>query len=307
MMRLQGLALGALAVATIGALGCGSNGRGDDGISGPHIVIAPPDVDVTVTNNVPVAQAYTATLIDDNGDSHDVTSMVSFSVANPSYGNWSGPTLSGAGDMFDGATESGTGGPTIAYPENNVIVPPNMGQFDVHWQPGAGQNLFEISLQNQYVNLKIHKAATGPAYSFYLPAEWTAVASTAEPITLTVSGMNTASPGTKATSSPETIGTTNEIVQGGLYYWTTSAPQGIFRYDMSTPSPPPTSFFPTNMAPGGATNCIGCHTLTKDGAKIAMTIDSGDGRGAMLDVADRSILIPFATNAQRWNFAAFNA
>ena len=345
MMRLQGLALGALAVATIGALGCGSNGRGDDGISGPHIVIAPPDVDVTVTNNVPVAQAYTATLIDDNGDSHDVTSMVSFSVANPSYGNWSGPTLSvtgggagvtqviatngtlmgsakltvhvigsrddgtvpaGAGGMFDGATETGTDGPTIAYPENNVIAPPNLGQFDVHWRPGAGQDLFEISLQNQYVNLKIHKAATGPAYSFYLPAEWTAVASTAEPITLTVSGMNTASPGTKSTSEPHTVGTTNEIVQGGLYYWTTSPPQGIFRYDMSTPDMPPSSFFPANMAPGGATNCVGCHTLSKDGTKIAMTIDGGDGRGAMFDVADRSILIPFASNPQSWNFATFN-
>src|SRR3569832_92141 len=315
MMRLQGLALGALAVATSGALGCGSKDHKNNEKTSPHIESAPPDVDVTVTNNVPVAQAYTATLIDDNGDSHDVTSMVSFSVANPSYGNWSGPTLSvtgggagvtqviatngtlmgsakltvhvigsrddgtvpaGAGDMFDGATESGTGGPTIAYPENNVIVPPNMGQFDVHWQPGAGQNLFEISLQNQYVNLKIHTAATGPAYSFYLPAEWTAVASTAEPITLTVSGMNTASPGTKATSSPETIGPPNEIEQGGLYYWTTSAPQGIFLYDMSTHSTPPSSFFPTDMAPGGATNCIGCHTLSKDGTKIAMTLDSGD-------------------------------
>ena len=270
--------------------------------------------------------------------------MVAFSVANPSYGNWSGPTLSvtgggagvtqviatngtlmasakltvhvngsrddgtvppGTGGMFDNATESGTG-PTIAYPANGVIVPPNLGQFDVHWQPAASQNLFEISLQNQYVNLKIHRAATGPAYSAYLPAEWTAVASTAEPITLTVSGMNSAAPATKSTSMPEMIGTTNEIVQGGLYYWTTSSPQGIYRYDMSTPGTPPSSFFPPNMAPGGGNNCIGCHTLSKDGTKIAMTIDSGDGRGAMFDVGDRSILIPFDTNTQRWNFATFN-
>ena len=46
---------------------------------------------------VPVAQAYTATLIDADGNSHDVTSMVAFTVANPSYGNWSGPTLSVTG------------------------------------------------------------------------------------------------------------------------------------------------------------------------------------------------------------------
>lgn len=343
MMRLQGLALGALAVISVGALGCGANGRGDDD-SGPHIVIDPADANITVNDNVAVAQPYTATLIDQNGNPHDITSMVAFSVANPSYGNWSGPTLSvtgggagvtqviatngtlmasakltvhvngsrddgtvpaGTGGMFDNATESGSG-PTIAYPADGVIVPPNLGQFDVHWQPAASQNLFEISLQNQYVNLKIHRAATGPAYSAYLPTEWTAVASTAEPITLTVSGMNSAAPATKSTSMPEMIGTTNEIVQGGLYYWTTSSPQGIYRYDMSTPGTPPSSFFPPNMAPGGGNNCIGCHTLSKDGTKIAMTIDSGDGRGAMFDVGDRSILIPFDTNTQRWNFATFN-
>ncbi|HET9990747.1 MAG TPA: hypothetical protein VFQ65_19590, partial [Kofleriaceae bacterium] len=341
MMRLQGLACAALVVA---AFGCGPGNRGGDDTMGAHIVIDPADANITVNDNVPVAQAYTATLIDDNGNPHDITTSVSFTVANPSYGNWAGPTLSvtgggagvtqvqatngtlmasakltvhvngsrddgtvppGTGGMFDGATESGTG-PTIAYPANNVIVPPNLGQFDVHWIPTGGQNLFEISLQNEYVNLKLHKAATGPAFSFYLPTEWTAVASTAEPITLTVSGMNSAAPATKSTSTPEMIGTTNEIVQGGLYYWTTSSPQGIYRYDMSTPSVPPSSFFPPNMAPGGGTNCIGCHTLSKDGTKIAMTIDSGDGRGAMFDVADRSILIPFATNTQRWNFATFN-
>lgn len=211
----------------------------------------------------------------------------------------------GSGDMFDNATESAAGAPTIAYPANNVIVPPNIGQFDVHWQ-GGSNNLFEISLKNDYVNLRVHKAASGPAYTFFLPGEWTAIATSAVPMTLTVAGMNTASPTTKATSQPETIGTTNEIVQGGLYYWTTSPPQGIFRYDMSTPSIPPSSFFPVNQAPGNPTNCIGCHTLSKDGTKIAMTIDSGDGRGALFDVGTRAVLIPFDSNAQYWNFATFN-
>ncbi len=342
MMRPSLLAFPALA---IWALGCGPS-RGDDGSNGAHVEISPADASVTISNGVAVTQAYTAVLYDENGNPHDITDTVTFSVGNPAYGNWTGPTLSvtgggagvtqvvantgvlqgsttltvyvdgsrddgtvppNTGGMFDGATESGVNAPTIAYPADGVIVPPNLGQFDVHWQPGTGNDLFEISLKNQYVNLRLHKMATGPAYTFYLPAEWTTLASAATPLTLTVSGMNSASPATKSTSAPETVGVTNEIVQGGLYYWTTTPPQGIFRYDMSTPSVPPSSFFPANMAPGGATNCVGCHTLSKDGTKIAMTIDSGDGRGAMFNVADRSVLIPFDTNAQRWNFATFNA
>jgi hypothetical protein len=340
MMRPQTLACAALAVW---GFGCGPGNRGDG--TGARVDVEPANAMVTVTDGVPVVQAYTATLIDDNGDPHDITSTVSFTLSSAVYGNWSGPSLSiggggagvtqvvantgaiqgstnltvfvkgsrddgtvppGAGGMFDNATENAVNAPTIAYPANNVILPPNLGQFDVHWQPGSGNNLFEISLTNTYVDLRIHKAGSGPSYSFFLPAEWTSVASAATDLTLTVAGMNTAQPATKSTSMPETIGTTNETVQGGLYYWTTSPPQGIFRYDMSTPGTPPSSFFPTNMAPGGGTNCVGCHTLSKDGTKIAMTIDSGDGRGAEFNVGDRSILIPFDTNAQMWNFATYN-
>lgn len=342
MMRTQGLAWPTLALVV--GFGCGPS-RGDDDNPGTHIEIKPADAMITITNNAAVAQPYTATLVNDDGDSTDVTNSVSFSVANVAYGNWNGPTLNvtgggagitqvvatngtamgsarltvfvngsrddgsvppGTGGLFDNATESAANAPTLAYPANGVIVPPNIGQFDVHWQPGAGNNLFEISLKNQYVDLEIHKASTGPSYSFFLPSEWTAIATSADPMTLTVAGMNSAAPATKSTSQPQQVATTNEIVQGGLYYWTTSPPQGIFRFDMSTPSIPPSSFFPTNMAPGGSNNCIGCHTLSKDGTKIAMTIDSGDGRGAMFDVASRSVLIPFDTNTQRWNFATFN-
>jgi hypothetical protein len=321
---------------------CGPSGRGGDDVD--HIEIAPPDLMVTITNGAAVTQPYTATYVTKDGDRSDVTGSVVFTLANTAFGNWSGATLAitgnGAGptrvvatqgsvqgdtgltvfvqgirvdptappnapDLFGAATETAGHEPTIAYPAEGILVPPNLGQFDVHWLPGSNNNLFEVSMSNMYVDLKLYKMTAAPAYTNYTPAEWGTLASPSQPLTLTVAGMNTAAPTVKGTSPAQHVDVTNEIVQGGLYYWTTTPPQGIFRYDMGTPGTPPSSFFPPNMAPGNPTNCVGCHTLSKDGSKIAMTIDSGDGRGAMFNVADRSIIVPFATNTQRWNFATF--
>jgi Tol biopolymer transport system component len=46
-------------------------------------------------------------------------------------------------------------------------------------------------------------------------------------------------------------------------------------------------------------------SASKDGTKMALTLDSGDGRGTILNVADRSVLVPYETNSQFWNFATF--
>ena len=157
-------------------------------------------------------------------------------------------------------------------------------------------------MKNEYVDLRIYKAATGAIYTDFTANEWLTLATAQEQLTLTVAGMNTASPTQKGTSTPQSVDVTNEVVQGGMYYWTTQPSQGVYRYDMSTPNMPPSSFFMPGQQP---TSCIGCHGLSKDGSKIAITLDGGDGRGTIYNVADYSVLVPFSSNAQYWNFATF--
>ncbi len=207
------------------------------------------------------------------------------------------------GSLFGGATESPGSAPAIAYPADNILVPPNLGEFDVHWTDSTGNDLFEISLQNQYVDLKIYKAGTGPSFTTYTPTEWYSLASAHSPLTLTVSGLKQAAPATKGTATPQTVAVTNEVVNGGVYYWTTEPSQGVYRYDMSTPQTPPASYFPAGANP---TPCIGCHDLSRDGTKMALTLDSGNGRGTIFNVADSSVLVPYDTNPQYWTFATFN-
>jgi hypothetical protein len=319
---------------------CGPASRDDS--PGARIEVAPPDLVVEVIDNAAVVQPYTATHISSDGDRTDVTAEAVFTVAQSAVGSWSGPSLTITGgaagptrvvaqlddvigdtgltvmvtghrvdgtgvppnapEMFDTASETAGRAPTIAYPDDNILVPPNLGEFDVHWRDTGGNNLYEISLKNQYVDLKIYKAGTGDQFTIYTPNEWFAIAASSEALQLTIAGLNLATPTMKGTTTPQTVDVTNESVAGGVYYWTTQPTQGVYRYDMSLPNVPPSSYFPPGTEP---TPCLGCHGLSKDGTKMALTLDSGDGRGTILNVADRSVLVPYDTNPQYWNFATF--
>jgi hypothetical protein len=340
MMRTSGRICLAFAFTVVCA--CGPAHRNGDAPT-PHIEISPPDVSVTIVNGAQIVQPYTATLVDMNGHRSDVTNKATFTLADGTFGNWAGASLTvtgggagptqviatdgavmgstsltvyikgsrvdgggvppNAGDLFGNATETPNIAPMIAYPANQILVPPNLGAFDVHWTD-TNNNLFEIALHNQYVDMRIYSAAAAPRFTTFTPDEWYSVASTHDPLTLTVAGMSTSTTTQKGTSAPQTVNVTNELVQGGVYYWQNEPTQGVYRYDMSTPNVPPSSFFPGTSQP---TSCIGCHGLSQDGGTIAMTLDGGNGRGTILDVASRNVLVPFTAPAtpQYWNFATF--
>ena len=324
------------------AFGCGPSSR-DDSVA--HIEVTPADLAVTILNGAPITQAYTATFVGTDGSRRDVTQTVVFGLKESAYGTFVAQTLTVSGgaagptrviatdpsgvmgdtgltvnvkgtrfdgtgvppnadDLFATATETAGHAPTIAYPADGILVPPNLGEFDVHWTDSANNNLFQITLQNTYIDLTIYKAASGSTYTTYTPSEWFSLASPREELTLTVAGLSTGNPTMKGTAVPQHVDVTNEIVQGGVYYWTTEPSQGVYRYDMGTPNVPPSSFFDAGKQPTG---CIGCHALSKDGTKMALTLDSGDGRGTVYDVATKTAMVPYDSNPQYWNFATFNA
>ncbi len=342
-------------VFVIAACGGGSNHHLPDApAAADTLTVTPADLTVTVVNGVAVTQGYTATLTDPEGNATDVTATAVFSLADASYGNWAGPTLSvtgqgagptrvqasaqgasgdtgltvlvnstvidpsappNAGDIFGNATEDPALAPTIVYPNDKILVPPNLGQFDVHWSNNTANtdNLFEVEMTNQYVDVKLYTTGLDPTnprpfWTLFSPEVWYPIASSKLQLTLSVVGLDAANPVTKGTAVQQTVDVTNENAQGGIYYWSTSSPQGIYRYDVSTPDVPPAPFFPSGMEPGGAGNCMGCHSLSRDGSKIALTIDSAGGRGTVLDVATQALDIPYDGSTQpsiSWNFATF--
>lgn len=337
------LALPLALTVCLGAVACGAGGDddGDDGVDPPptaRLVVTPEHAMLEVVNRVPVTQDYTATLVEDDGDTRDVTDQVTFVVAASGYGAFNGRTLTvsgtGAGvtqvravltdlvgtadltvrvkghridagappnapELFTAATESAAQAPALAYPDDHVLVPPNLGELDVHWRDTASNDLFEVTLRNEYVDLRIYRPGPQP-WTVYVPDEWSPLASSRQPLTLTVAGLRSAAPATKGTSAARTIDVTNEDSRGGIYYWATNG-SGILRYDVETPNVPPERLFPA----GVPTGCIGCHALSRDGSKIAITFDSAEGRGGVMDLTNNTYTFPYDRGV-RWNFAAFN-
>lgn len=335
------------------ACGGGDHGGHLADAPSPRLIVEPAELSVNVVDGSAVVQAYTARLTDGQGHDTDVTRETTFSLSDPRYGSFTGATLTvtgqGAGPtrvmasargasgeaglavhvkstvidpaapadaatLFGNAAEDAALAPEIAYPLDRILVPPNLGQFDVHWRNTAANtdNLFEVTMANQYVDIRLYTTGLDPRnpqpfWTAFAPAAWYPIASSREQLSLRVAGLDTARPQTKGTAAAQHVDVTNENSQGGIYYWTTSGAAGIWRYDISKPEVPPAPYFADAARPAG---CMGCHTLSRDGTKIAMTFDGGGGRATIFNVADRAVLIPFdgATRpALRWDFAAFDS
>jgi hypothetical protein len=73
---------------------------------------------------------------------------------------------------------------------------------------------------------------------------------------------------------------------------------GIYRHDMSKPGEPAEEFMTTNQTAG---RCVACHVLSRDGTKMAITYDGGNGAATMVDVGTATA----QTNTSAWNFGTF--
>jgi hypothetical protein len=210
--------------------------------------------------------------------------------------------------QFEGAIEDPTLAPAIQYPADKVLVAPNIGSFDVHWTT-ANTNVFQLRMYNEFIDVRRYTTGlTPPAnerfWTAFAPTEWYPIASTRTQLKLELAAMSTNDPTKKGTAGTQTVEVTNENTRGGIYYWTTTNPASILRYDVEKPGVPPSKLFEDGTEPGGAGTCHGCHTLSKDGTKLAMTLDGGDGRGVSINVANRALDVPVSTD-MRWNFATF--
>jgi hypothetical protein len=323
--------------------------RSDRGDPVPEsISIEPADLEVTVVDGVVINQDYKVTLVYSDGNKVDATQSAKLELRDPQYGMFSRANLAinggGAGptrviatvedvtgdtgltvyvrktiidptlppttpDMFDTAVEDPTLAPTIRYPLDKILVPPNIGQFDVHWNAAAGTNVFQLRMFNTYVDIRRYTTGLTPPgneqfWTKFEPAEWYPIASTKQQLALQLAAMNTATPTKKGTAAKQAVDVTNENTRGGIYYWATTNPATILRYDVEKPDVPPSKLFEAGTEPGGAGTCHGCHTLSKDGTRLALTLDGGNGRGTAIKVATRQLTVPVSTDT-RWNFATF--
>jgi hypothetical protein len=172
-MNLQRIAIRAVLAVTLVA-GCGPGSGDDDSLDEAKatLTIDPPQTELLIENGVAPTADFTATLTFPNGETRDVTDTVRFSV-DTGYGMFSGHelTMTAAGKtnvfafysdktaqadviarlknirvdpavpastagLFESLPEDSTRAPTIVYPPADVVMPRNLGEFEIHWTDG---------------------------------------------------------------------------------------------------------------------------------------------------------------------------
>jgi hypothetical protein len=196
---------------------------------------------------------------------------------------------------FGGAVDPSRA-PDLVYPNDGVLLPPNLRKLEVHFLPGAGNTLFELSFHNDLtdilVYLRCNPLASGCLYAFE-PRVWHWIAETnrgGAPLAVSIRGTDGTAVGQ---STPIAVAFSQDDLHGALYYWTTSNGTGIMRYDFgSATQTDPERFIGRELT---SDVCVGCHALSRDGKKIvAEAGGQNDGRILLLDVATSSPMVPFA-------------
>jgi Tol biopolymer transport system component len=196
--------------------------------------------------------------------------------------------------------------PQVVYPNHGVMVPPNLGQLEIHFLSGPSTNsLFELQFSNTITDVRVYlrcylpsgftpptgAVPSGQRGCIYTPEDkvWKFLAESnrgGQPVRLIVRATDDTGTGTVGVSDPISIQFARAEIKGALYYWTTSGGTGVMRYDFAgtgTPSATPV-LRASNI--NTSVSCVGCHALSRNGKKLVAEVNGqNDGRLALIDLS----------------------
>jgi hypothetical protein len=188
--------------------------------------------------------------------------------------------------------------PQLVYPNDGVLVPPNLGQLEIHFLPGANNTVFELTVSGDFDELKVYLRCAVPLNGGCVyqpdPAVWGALAAGNRGRTVTFVLKGTDDTGSEVgESAPLKVAFSFDDILGGLYYWTTTT-KSIMRFDFAAPAMTSAQKFVDAAITSNPSGCIGCHALSRDGKKMVVEAEgSTDGRIAIVDVASKMPVVPF--------------
>lgn len=296
------------------------------------ISIQPGTQTLVMDGTTPAAADYKAVGTFSDGRTDDVTNRVAFSVENGDLGMFQGAhflsttdhggmtnVVAQAGDVaataplylmirraFDDASSQFAGpatgaAPKVLYPADGVLLPPNLTGLEVHFDP-AGHKLFEVAFSNAITDVRVYigcaKLGSGCVYKI-ADDVWGWVSRTnAGVAAVDVHVRGTDNGGDPVGSSAQiSVEISRDPLMGAVCYWTTSNGTAIMRYDFAAPNKNgATQFAGPSMASG---ECIGCHALSRDGAKMVTEVGGqNDGRLLLLDVAKAKPMVPLGSTGK---------
>ena len=212
--------------------------------------------------------------------------------------------------VFDAANEDPSLNPALLYPNDGVLVPPNLRLLEFHIDPADDNGLFELSFQNEVTDVKVYFTCHTPVGGGCIytpdPEVWGWLSQTnrgGDPVEFIARGTD-ANETTVGASETFKASFALDDVAGAIYYWTTSGGTAIMRYDFGSEDQTIAEMFLGTEETDGT--CVGCHALSRDGTKmVAEAGGQNDGRLLLLDVATTTPMVPFGSTPksifESWN------
>jgi hypothetical protein len=186
---------------------------------------------------------------------------------------------------FGGPADAGRA-PDVVYPNDGVLVPPNLSLLEVHFKPGANNTLFEIAFENDLTDIRVYTRCLVPMNGGCIfmppPTLWQWIAETnrgGDSLTVRTRGTDDAGTGV-GTSGDISLAFSYESVKGGIYYWKASGGSSVMRYDFGNVAQTAAEKFVGPEKANG--KCVGCHALSRDGTKMIASAGGWDVEDSLL-------------------------
>lgn len=210
-----------------------------------------------------------------------------------------------------GGTPDAAAAPTIVYPLPGALFPANLAPVELHLKLGAaGQSLARVAFHvDGALDLTLYAPCAPVTGGCVITVgadvvPKLAAASEIGNLTTTVRLSDKAGK-SLGEAAPLDAQWTTTTLTGGLYYWTTidGMATAIKRYDFDGDSSSPLVYWTQDLSPalsdGTQKPCAGCHSVSRDGTKLALTFGGSDPSDfALIDVASKK---PIAVKNQDKN------
>jgi hypothetical protein len=238
------------------------------------------------------------------------TLTIKLTATNVATGPGAMPPLPATPGQAFGGPADDKRAPQLVYPNDGVLLPPNLNGIEVHFRPGSTTNtLFEIGFTNANTDVRVYtRCVTLQDGCVYKPdaTVWQQVAETnrgAGAVTISVRGTDDTGTGVGNSASSK-MSFSKDDVRGGLYYWTTTL-KSIERWDFGSTTQTQAQTV-ASPADGDGSTCVGCHAISHDGTRMVATLGGqNDGRILLWDIAKKTAMAkPFTQ--QRSQFESWN-
>jgi hypothetical protein len=214
--------------------------------------------------------------------------------------------------------------PTIAYPLDGALFPYHYGDLAFQVVPtAASQTLARVAFQGDAIDLDVYAPCTpipsptlAGACAIALPPDIEKdLAGASEATHLTETVRLAATDGSELDeSAPISARWSSMSLSGALYFWSSPPTTGgttsqLIRQNLDVPGSPPAIYMQNaDLAPLDPSlmyyqPCFGCHAISQDGTKLALTIGGSDTQNgsqfALIDVATKQAVSSGGQSALR--------